>query len=192
MDRFEEEQAATRIYLCNSPLAALKEAVEDFNHPDIIYRLIIDVYIHDGYHFPRGLIVRAKRLSKAIPESERLPGLFEGNVLTVYRATITPPECPHTIKYEPSWTISKEIAIWFAYHASFFDDNRPLNIYTAQISREKIIAYSDDRHEKEVIQHGNVRNIQLMQPPTEEEIKRAFCYKAGITEENEWYDDAGY
>ena len=53
MDRFEEEQAATRITLCNAPLAALKDAIKDFEHPDILYRLIIDVYIADGYHFPR-------------------------------------------------------------------------------------------------------------------------------------------
>lgn len=192
MDWSEEKLAATRIALCEQPVTALKVAIGDFEHPDILYRLIIDVYTHDGYRFPRGLIVKAKQLSKSIPESDRLEGLPEGDILTVYRATITPPEWSRVIKNEPSWTISKEIAIWFAYRASFLEGNNPLNIYTAQISRKKIIAYSNGRHEEEVIQHGNVKNIHLLDPPTDEEIKKAFCYKAGITAENEWYDDAGY
>ena len=146
-----------------------------FTDPAILYRCISDTYTNDGYNFPRRVMLRAKKIAPRIPAAERFGDLPEGDVLTVYWAASTPIS---TVRNDLSWTINKDVALWFAYRFSDlygvkFD---PLHVYTGTIERDKIIAYTNDRNEHEVIQHGSVKNIVELHP-TAEDVQHAMKWK---------------
>lgn len=149
---------------------------DKFKNPEILFNLIISVYINDGYKFPKSVMIRAKKIAPTIPEADRLKGLPEGDTLTVYRATSEP--ISSKAKNGLSWTTNKNVAIWFGYRnvevfgGAFREHATPLHIYTGTISRKKIIAYTNDRREFEVIQHGSVKDISELHP-TEEEVQEA-------------------
>jgi len=134
---------------------------QDFKDPFILYDLIISVYINDGYYFPKKLIQIAKRLSKQIPESQRLKGLPEGDVITVWRGT----DC-QALRTDISWTTDKKTAVWFANRHR--KNEGCGNVWEATIQRDKIIAYTNERGEKEIIQHINVKNVHLLDIGPEE------------------------
>lgn len=143
-----------------------------FTDQATLYRCIIDVYVNDGYNFPKRLIMRAKRIAPQIPPSERFSDLPDGDTITVYRATSAPIE---QARNGVSWTTNKNIALWFAYR--FADHNNdPLHVYTGTIQRNKIIAYTNERYEYEVIQHRNVKVMGELHP-TLAEVDEAFVEK---------------
>ena len=149
----------------------------------ILFELICDVYTNDGYNFPRGVIQKAKSIAKYIPEEERLKDLPEGNPITVYRADMwQDARYAYLVKTCPSWTTNKNVAIWFAYrrHRQALDWGvtpkfPPCAIWKGEIARDKIIAYLTGRDEFEVLQHNNVKNLEVLPAPTEEEINLAFA-----------------
>lgn len=143
-----------------------------FENNEILYQCILNVYTHDGYNFPKKMILKAKQLSKNIPDSIRYNDLPRTKEITVYRATASSPE---QAKNEISWTTNKDVAIWFAYRYHEVNSaNLPdLHVYQGTIDYDKIIAYDNDRSEFEVMQHRNVRNITEIFP-TDEEIKDVF------------------
>ena len=130
-----------------------------------LYPLIINVYVNDGYDFPKQLIMKAKkirpedRFEKPLEEEygyEQFNDMPEGDIWTVYRATYNPIE---KVKYDPSWTIDLGCAAWFANRPKRFDQE-PMSLYKAKIKKADVIAYTDDRSEKEVIQYRSVYDIE--------------------------------
>lgn len=150
-----------------------------FTDPAILYRCIIDTYTNDGYKFPRRVMLRAKKIAPSIPAAERFGDLPAGDVLTVYRAASTP---INKVRNDISWTINKDVALWFAnrqgymFDGTFNDIYTPLPVYSGTIERDKIIAYTNDRNEYEVIQHGSVKNIVELRL-TAEDVQHAMKWK---------------
>lgn len=157
-----------------------------FKDQPTLYRCIIDVYVNDGYNFPKRLIMRAKEIAPQIPPSERFNDLPDGDTITVYQATSAPIE---QARNGISWTTNKNVAIWFAYRRAYLArqhdvDEESLHVYTGTIKRDKIIAYTNSRNEYEVIQHRNVKVIDELHP-TPEEVEAAFAEKMHRHEEIE-------
>lgn len=194
--RDEERLADAILLLGNGGLYTSKDCLKDnlhsFNDKRILFNLILNVYANDGYGFPRSVILKAKSLAKEIPQEERLKGLLNGDPITVYRAdscnsthSLTP------VKTAPSWTTNKNVAIWFAYRLywgykehGIEPPSPPLTIWKAEIPRDKIIAYLTDRNEFEVLQHNNVRNLEIIHAPADDEIRAAFEEHARLYEQH--------
>lgn len=160
-----------------SQQGTLWQFADMFKDDSVLYNLIREVYIQDGYNFPRKLIIRMKKLSHGIPEDERLEGLSGGDPVTVYRASAADSE--KAIINEISWTTNYDVAVFFAYkeYYRFKDmggesDIIPLHIWKAEIPRKKIITYCNERNEYEVIQHHGVVNAIILPMPTDSEVER--------------------
>ena len=138
--------------------------------PSKLFKLIIDVYVNDGYDFPKKLIRKAKEIAPLIPSEQRLAGLPEGDPVKVWRGTlVSNPECTGKLKAAISWSTDKEVAIWFANRISNpYTNNEKGSVWEATIPREKIIAFEAGRNESEVIQYMNVQKPHLIQIPPEE------------------------
>jgi len=65
------------------------------------------------------------------------------DTLTIYRGV-----SPHRARLGLSWTADKETALWFKKR---YENNRQGQLLTADISKKHILAYIDDRNEKELI-----------------------------------------
>ncbi|WP_129738738.1 HD domain-containing protein [Massilimicrobiota timonensis] len=109
------------------------------------YSSFIDMYAHNEYNFSQlsrdklNLIFQqphkkiGQKFIKTLPET-----------VTIYRGEgdkSTP------VEKALSWTLSKEVAFFFACKNS----NTGSSIYTAQIKREAILDYLDDRNEEEIL-----------------------------------------
>ena len=149
-------------YICN-------HYIDDFIDESIVYNMIIQCYLYNGYNFPKQIMLKAKQLSRFIPDNIRCTDLPKTKEVTIYRATASTAE---QAKKEISWTINKDVGIWFAYRFHEAESMPDLHLYQGLIDYDKIIAYTNDRNEYEVIQHRNVRDI-IEIFPTEEEIERA-------------------
>lgn len=176
----KEQEAADAITLAGNwgmwrSANILSVVYEKFSDMEILYRCIIDTYVGDGYNFPKRVMIKAKKISHCISQGERLGDLLPGDLITVYRAANTPISKVHN---DISWTTEKNVAVWFANRGSYFSDGKItlLHVYQGQIQREKIIAFTNDRNEYEVIQHSSVKNIVEL-PITEVDIKAAMEWK---------------
>lgn len=120
------------------------------------YDFAIDAYIHHGDSIPavRKAVRGALKYGRpTLPEE--LKGV---DAITIYRAGEEPLE---KSKYRISWTVSKDIALfflneWSSRHANF--------LYRGKIRPEHIIAYCNEREEKEVMQYGHVYDIEDITP----------------------------
>lgn len=130
----------------------LRDLIDSFTDQKILYRLIVDIYADDGYNFPKKIILRAKSISKTIPESIRLKNLHDNrNTIRIWRGSgITDPGSTSAIRTEVSWTTNRAIAIWFA-------SRRNGAVWEGTINRDKIIAFISERDEYEILQHMNVQ-----------------------------------
>ena len=120
---------------------------------DMKYEYLLYIYTHggDNMSFVRKEIRRARRYG--VPE---FPPEVEGqDVLTVYRAGSEPID---RAKLSLSWTLDLDKAIWFK-NAKELMRLGDCHIYQAKIKRDKVLAYTDNREEKEVIQYRNVFDI---------------------------------
>ena len=135
----EQEAADTIASMCNTSNTSKWRSANvlaclygKFTDPAILYRCIIDTYIHDGYNFPKRVILCAKKIAPSISPEERYEDLPDGDVLTVYRAANTPINKVHN---DISWTINKNVALWFAYRYCYMFDGlflnscKPLHVY---------------------------------------------------------------
>ena len=200
-EQLEEEQEHGKCIMLvgNSGNSKYKllDHINDFHNNKMLFGLITDIYTNDGYSFPRSIILKAKRIAKEIPQEDRLKDLPAGDTVTVYRAdSWSSPHSLTPVKTAPSWTTNKNVAIWFAYRGQE-RGHRPLTIWKGEIPRDKIIAYLTNRSEFEVLQHNNVKNIEILPAPTEEEIAAAFAeheqyQKKGLEELNKWAEENGY
>ena len=175
-----EQAAADEIIGSQQDVAMLQACYDLFEDDRILFNLIKRVYVHHGYGFPKKPIMRMKKASKSIPESERLAGLPDGDPVTIYRSTVWWHDAG-MVKNEISWTPEKNIAIWFASRFKDVESKPKCCLWKAEIDRDKIIAYTNDRNEYEVIQHGNVKNLEKLPDPTDEEIKEAVVSMCNLT-----------
>ena len=129
-----------------------------------VYPLLPDEYkfsiptecqTHNGDRMP---IVRkyVRQARKYAPIEERIPAEMIGlPEIEVYRAGAEPLD---KAAYRISWTTSLDVAKWF--HDRAVARLQPQrHIYKGVIKPEKIIWYTDDRQEKEVMQYNGVRNV---------------------------------
>lgn len=178
----EEEAAAEIISLSydNSSLfsatskQALKRYFRDFKNQNILFDLIVSVYIKDGYNFPKSVIIKAKSIAKSIPEEKRLAGLPEGDVITIWRGTyVANPKAEEYVRRSISWTTDKNTAIWFANRISnSWTENGKGALWEGTIDRNKIITFTQDRNESEVIQYNSVQNLRIIKY-TDEDVAAA-------------------
>ena len=144
-------------------------AYYDRMSPEDRYRETLDVYaeLECTYKFPRKLLIGLKRI-KPKDYLKDLPDYLEDtNPITVYRGTDAT-EVLSTVRTAPSWTIDKNVAIWFSQRFGVLRGYMPGKLFSATIEKDKIIAYMGDS-ESEVIQHCGVKNIKEI-PITKEEI----------------------
>lgn len=97
-----------------------------------------------------------RQARKYAPIEKRIPTeMIALPEIEVYR---TGAESLDKATYRISWTTSLDVAKWFYDRAAA--RLRPLrHIYKGIIRPEKIICYTDDRQEKEVMQYNSVKNI---------------------------------
>ena len=119
------------------------------------YSIPVQCYTHNGDHMP---IVRkfVSQARKYAPIEKRIPAEMIGlPEIQVYRAG---EESSVKAAYRISWTTSLDVAKWF-YDRAAARLQPQRHIYRGVIKPEKIIWYTDSRHEKEVMQYNNVKNI---------------------------------
>ncbi len=116
------------------------------------YQFCTEAYTHHGDSIPAVRKAVRGALKYGKPE---LPAEIAGKKeITVYRAGEEPIE---KTKYRISWTLDIKVARFFlseymGRHARF--------LYKGKIKPEKIIAYTNDRQEQEIMQYGNVYDIE--------------------------------
>lgn len=118
------------------------------------YQYAVDAYVHHGDSIPavRAALRKARKFgAPALP-----PEISQRDTITIYRAGEEPiTKC----KYRISWTLDKNVAKFFlneyiGKHANF--------LYMGKIKPQDIIAYTDERKEKEVLQYGKVFDIEII------------------------------
>lgn len=128
------------------------------NNQTLLLNSIIGDYTRNGYDFPKSRILLAKSLASRIPACERLEGLPDGDIITVWRGDSTDDDSQAAkMRSAVSWTTDLSVAVWFA--DRIHKPNTPNGlgaVWQAQISREDIIAFTQEREESEVLQFGDV------------------------------------
>lgn len=118
------------------------------------YDFAISAYIDHGDSIPavREAVRKCGKYGKAkLPEE-----LASAPEITVYRAgeeTIT--KAP----YRLSWTTSEDIANFFLRE---YSGRHAKYLYRAKIRPDKVIAYIDERNEKEIVQYRNVYDVEII------------------------------
>ena len=132
--------------------------LEDIMPAEVKRKIALEHYTHHGDQYP---IIRkhVRNSLKARPENwrEKLPEAVRHlDSFTVYRAGL---ESLDKAKYSLSWTLSRDVAEWFANRQKFLYGQLG-HIYRATISAEKVIAFDNGRNEFEIIQYRNVKNVE--------------------------------
>ena len=137
--------------------AALLQILDEKMPSELKYRIALYHYSHHGDNYP--VIRRCLRENKkhrAENWRDQLPEAVRANkVFTVYRGGS---ESINKAKYKMSWSLSRDVAEWFASRNVLFG-YPDQHIYRATIPADKVIAYINDRSEFEIVQYQNVRNI---------------------------------
>lgn len=142
--------------------------------PDVRSKLAIEHYTCGGDSF-KNICSVVKKSLKFRPEDwdKDMPEAVKGEEhFTVYRAGI---EDISEAAEHISWTISKDVAMWFA-EKYIHEGCEDLHVYKGIIPAKKVIAYLNDRWEFEIVQCKSVENIVEipLERPAEEfmEIKK--------------------
>ena len=111
------------------------------------YRQILSsVWGHD-----HGYLIHAarhrRRLRAMFEYAEFPPAHHLPPVITVYRGTAGIPLCAARRGF--SWTLDRQIASWFA--VRFAGDGRKPLVVKAEVPRERVALYNNDRDEQEVV-----------------------------------------
>lgn len=116
------------------------------------YNFAIVAYTHHGDSIPavRKAVRGARKYGKANLPTE----LQTQETVVIYRAG---EESIQKSKYRISWTTSLETALFFL---NEYRGKHASHLYRAKIKPADIIAYTDDRNEKEVIQYNKVFDIE--------------------------------
>lgn len=132
--------------------------LENIMPAEVKRKIALEHYTNHGDHYP---IIRkhVRNSLKARPENwrEDLPEAVRHlDSFTVYRAGLEPLD---RAKNSLSWTLSRDVAEWFANRQKFLYGQTG-HIYKATVSADKVIAFENDRHEYEIVQYRNVKNIE--------------------------------
>ena len=124
---------------------------------DQLYRITLDVYVNSRIPFPKKRIldlrkVRPSDYLKDIPEE-----LADTDPVVIYRATLNGDVAE--VRKEISWTTDKDTALFF-YGRNIHIGFKDVHLYQGTIEKSKIIAYTNQRNEFEVLQHMGVRNVE--------------------------------
>lgn len=147
-----------------------------FIPPEVKSKLAIRHYTCGGNYFKNICSVVRKSL-KFRPEDwdKDMPEAVKGqDYFTVYRAGIE--DISEAAKHI-SWTIFKDVAMWFAEKYIHEGGGKSLHVYKGIIPAKKVIAYLNSRSEFEIVQNKSVEDIVEipLERPAEEymEIKKA-------------------
>jgi len=139
------------------------------------YQIVIDVYTNMRYQ-QRGILKYLRAIKNHAPE-DMLDAISEfidsNNNIVVYRGGLH----DEKVSLKPSWTISKEKAIWFA--TKYNISGKDTVLYKGIIKANNIIAYTDCRSEKEIIQYRSVKNIEIEQTFKKNEQHKGYNLKKG-------------
>lgn len=119
------------------------------------YSIPTQCYTHNGDRMP---IIRkyVRQARKYAPIEERIPAeMIALPELQVYRVG---EESLDMAMYRISWTTSLDVAKWF-YDRAVVRQQPQRHIYKGIIKPEKIICYTNDRQEQEVMQYNSVKDI---------------------------------
>lgn len=119
------------------------------------YSIPIDCLTHHGDHMP-GIRKYVRQARKYAPIEKRIPAEMIGlPEIEIYRAGEEPLD---KAAYRISWTTSLDVAKWF-YDRAVARQQPQRHIYKGIIKPEKIICYTNDRQEQEVMQYNSVKDI---------------------------------
>ena len=118
------------------------------------YNFAVQAYTHHGDSIPavRKAVRKALRYGKPELPTE----IAEQEEITVYRAGEEPID---KAKYRISWTSDIEVAKFFL---NEYIHKHAKYLYKGKIKPSKIIAYTDVRGEREIMQYRNVYDIELI------------------------------
>ena len=116
------------------------------------YDFCTQAYINHGDSIPA--VRKAVRSALKYGKPKLPQEISEAESITVYRAGEEPIE---KAKYRISWTTSMDVALFFL---ETYIGKHATHLYKGKIKPEKIIAYCDDRNEKEIMQYRNVFDIE--------------------------------
>lgn len=141
-----------------SKMDAAVSAFYDMMPDSMKYDFIIDLYSNHGDSSPK--VRQALRCLRKYGKPKLPDELKDAEFITVYRGG-NGAEDVQKAKYCISWTTDKDKAFWFRDRKKFIGDNEA-KVFSGIIKPEKVIAYNDDREEKEIMQYRNVRNIIII------------------------------
>ena len=120
------------------------------------YQFAIDAYIHHGDSIPA--VRKAVRTAGKYGKATLPPEIESEQEITIYRAGEEPIE---KAKYRISWTTDYDVADFFL---NKYIGRHATHLYCGKIKTPDIIAYCDDRNEKEIMQYGKVFDIEEITP----------------------------
>ena len=120
------------------------------------YEFCTQAYINHGDSLPA--VRKAVREALKYGRPELPEELKQAQEITVYRAGEEPPE---KAKYRISWTTDKTVAEFFL---NTYIGRHATHLYRGKIKPCHIIAYTNDRNEKEIMQYRHVFNIEDISP----------------------------
>lgn len=148
------------IYECNW----IQEAFvicKDLIPKDQLYDFTLQVYVKNGFDFPRESIIELMKIRPNDYLANFPDELKSTDLITVYRASTTPPKHIDKVSSELSWTIDPYVAMyWYRYRKIDLDE--PCYIYLGEIHKNDIIAYVGNGAQCEVIQYGKVKEVTPM------------------------------
>lgn len=173
--------------------AAILRVFSDRLSPEYKREIALLHYTDKGDSYPiirrtviESLNCRPENWRDNLPESVR-----ELDTFTVYRAGVEP---IGNARFSMSWTLSRDVAEWFAKRQEHYGRGES-HLYRGIISADKIVAYLNGRHEFEIVQYANVRDIEEItrRGPSEEFLtlrSTKFKYtQEEIDKENRMYAD---
>lgn len=146
--------------ICRDKMLAWLIENYDRMSPQDRYRKTLEVYtdLEFTYNFPKKLLIGLKKIKPRDYLIELPDELKDTDPITVYRGTDAA-EFISNVRVSPSWTIDKNVAIWFSQRFGVLRGYMPGKLFSATIEKSQIIAYIGGR-ESEIVQHCGVKNIK--------------------------------
>jgi len=129
-------------------------ALYDYIPNEYKYDFCTKAYTHHGDSIPA--VRKAVRGALKYGKPKLPQEMADAEYITVYRAGEEPIE---KAKYRISWSASKEVAEFFL---NTYLGKHAKHLYKGKIKPNKIIAYTNDRSEQEIMQYANVYDIEEM------------------------------
>ena len=125
------------------------------------YAAVLNVYTMVAEDDNRRVVKYLKSVKPFMPDSMKatVGALADSNgIITVYRGGRESKDAARCI----SWTTSNDIAEFFAKRYLALNGGGQAVIYTGTIKPQDVIAYTDDRQEKEIVQYCGVKSIRIV------------------------------